>query len=289
MDETGETCEQLTSAADSAAASGPAPSSDGNPSMPSTTTDGASTRSAPSRTPDGGHGSATTAPISPTGSRPSWMDRWIASQRASLAAISAQQDEARASEETAQAQRIADASAQSTLFDLPGFCSKTAPASAPEASMLYWQTYATEDIEHATESLPRLMLERPIRGIGGICSDRGPTLTIKGNYNRKGLSETSGDGLATWCKHLLPTLAATDYKSPYSKAGYEKQREKRSKPLRDTAAHTIGIRLTPAFAAWWMGWPIHVVLPGATSQGSGMHGFHCKQQSLGGCSEEPEA
>lgn len=58
---------------------------------------------------------------------------------------------------------------------------------------------------------------------------------------------------------LLPTLCATDYKSPYSADGYAKQTETRSKPLRDTAAHTIGIRLTEAFCLWWMGWPIEVL------------------------------
>ena len=38
------------------------------------------------------------------------------------------------------------------------------------------------------------MLARRIRGSG--CSFL-PTLTVCGNYNRKGASETSGDGLAT--------------------------------------------------------------------------------------------
>jgi hypothetical protein len=55
---------------------------------------------------------------------------------------------------------------------------------------------------------------------------------------------------------LLPTLCATDYKSPYSAEGYQRQAAKRSKPLRDTAKHTLGIRLIPDFCEWWMGWPI---------------------------------
>jgi hypothetical protein len=147
-----------------------------------------------------------------------------------------------------------------------------------------------------------------------------PTLTVCGNWNRKGASENSGDGLATalrlmptlcaanakqgadnragpgkkhgvtlpsalkklptlcsrdWknsggamltergkyrlptaMKHLLPTVCTTDYKSPYSTVGYQAQTLKRSKPLRDTLVHTTGHRLTPAFAEWWMGWPI---------------------------------
>jgi hypothetical protein len=54
----------------------------------------------------------------------------------------------------------------------------------------------------------------------------------------------------------LPTLCATDYKGPYGKDGYQKQMQKRLKPLRDTLPHSIGAKLTPAFAEWFMGWPI---------------------------------
>ncbi|WP_246166999.1 hypothetical protein [Oryzomonas japonica] len=124
-----------------------------------------------------------------------------------------------------------------------------------------------------------------------------PTLTVCGNYNRKGLTATSGDGIATALKRLptltatemsggrtippgttltgmtldgkkvqvglksalkmLPTLCSTDYKSPYSAEGFEKQTLKRSKPLRDTLVHSTGHRLTSAFAEWWMGWPLN--------------------------------
>lgn len=35
-----------------------------------------------------------------------------------------------------------------------------------------------------------------------------PTLTVHGNYNRKGLSKTSGDGLATVLRRMMPTLTA---------------------------------------------------------------------------------
>ena len=57
-------------------------------------------------------------------------------------------------------------------------------------------------------------------------------------------------------KHRLPTLCASDYKSPYSEEGYQKQAQQRFKPLRDTLVHTTGHRLTPEFAEWWMGWPL---------------------------------
>lgn len=140
------------------------------------------------------------------------------------------------------------------------------------------------------ESLVRLMLTPAIRETAG--GSLLPTITVCGNYNSKGASATSGDGLATalrnlgptllptLCaidhkgsggqvltkrgaqslpralKHLLPTICATDFKAPYSAEGYHKQTQQRSKPLRDTLVHTTGHRLTPGFAEWWMGWPL---------------------------------
>jgi hypothetical protein len=124
------------------------------------------------------------------------------------------------------------------------------------------------------------MSARPTSGVVGSCSQLAPTLTVRGNHNRKGESATSGDGLATWCKRVLPTLCATDYKSPYSQEGYQKQAAKRSKPLRDTAAHTIGIRLTPDYCEWWMGWPIGAI----ASLHSETLGCRCKPPSRGVCS-----
>jgi hypothetical protein len=85
-----------------------------------------------------------------------------------------------------------------------------------------------------------------------------PTLCAR-DYNNSGgktLTNRGKSRLPTAMKHLLPTVCATNYKSPYSAAGYHKQTQQRSKPLRDTLAHTTGHRLTPAFAEWWMGWPL---------------------------------
>ena len=74
-----------------------------------------------------------------------------------------------------------------------------------------------------------------------------PTLTVADG--------TGGLNLRTAIT-MLPTVCATDYKSPYSAEGYEKQTQQRSKPLRDTLVHSTGHRLTSAFAEWWMGWPL---------------------------------
>jgi site-specific DNA-cytosine methylase len=53
----------------------------------------------------------------------------------------------------------------------------------------------------------------------------------------------------------LPTLAATDWKSPYGLAGLKKQLAKRSKPLRDVLPFLEGGRkINPAWAEWYMGW-----------------------------------
>ena len=201
---------------------------------------------------------------------------WIASQRASLARIFHALDQAKESKASAPA-LSGKCSEQLTLFG-PGWCSlktrqKLGPKVDATLSGLSWR----EDIPGKTERLPLLLSEQVIAGIVGGCSL--PTLTVTSNWNRKGSGEKSGDGLATRLKRLptlcsvdskrsggakvtpktmsrLPTLYASDYKSPHSEAGYQKQVLKRSKPLRDTLAHTVGHRLTPEFAEWWMGWPL---------------------------------
>ena len=53
----------------------------------------------------------------------------------------------------------------------------------------------------------------------------------------------------------LPTLAATDWKSPYGTAGLLAQLNKRSKPLRDILPFLEGgAKINPEWAEWYMGW-----------------------------------
>lgn len=53
----------------------------------------------------------------------------------------------------------------------------------------------------------------------------------------------------------LPTLAATDWKSPYGTKGLLKQLAKRSKPLRDVLPLIEGgKKINPQWAEWYMGW-----------------------------------
>jgi hypothetical protein len=79
-----------------------------------------------------------------------------------------------------------------------------------------------------------------------------PTLTIAGNYNRKGVSEKSGDGLATALIRLLPTLLAPDGDKGPTKFG------RGNLSLRGTLhALTGGQRgpLNPRWCEWFMGYP----------------------------------
>ena len=75
-----------------------------------------------------------------------------------------------------------------------------------------------------------------------------PTPTVCGNYNRKGASASSGDGLATAVlKCATPT--ARDWRS--GKAS-QATHDKNSRPL----SEQIGGSLNPTWVEWLMGWPL---------------------------------
>jgi hypothetical protein len=80
-----------------------------------------------------------------------------------------------------------------------------------------------------------------------------PTPTVKGNYNRKGLSSKSGDGLAT-AVQKWPTPTARDYRGVHrTERGRERRLESaRGIPLNEAA----GGLLNPTWVEWLMGWPI---------------------------------
>lgn len=88
-----------------------------------------------------------------------------------------------------------------------------------------------------------------------------PTPTVCGNYNRKGASATSGDGLATTvAQRTYPTATATAYKgwSPNhnradtdDRLDYTVERES-FRPGQQTPP----MRLNPDWVEWLMGWPI---------------------------------
>jgi hypothetical protein len=75
-----------------------------------------------------------------------------------------------------------------------------------------------------------------------------PTPTVCGNYNRKGASKTSGDGLATAVLKVA-TPTARDWRS--GKAS-QATHDKNSRPL----SEQIGGSLNPTWVEWLMGWPL---------------------------------
>ena len=103
-----------------------------------------------------------------------------------------------------------------------------------------------------------------------------PTPTVKGNYNRKGLSSRSGDGLPT-AVLKCPTPTASDWK------GSARPGQRRGQ-LTDPKMNVIpaGGQLNPTWVEWLMGWPI-----GWTAlQPLAMDKFQEWKQQHGGCSTD---
>lgn len=132
-----------------------------------------------------------------------------------------------------------------------------------------WKTAQCSLIEDLTECLQILprsgmtrdgllwelpMLERRTNEIGyGFW----PTPTVCGNYNRKGLSKTSGDGLATAVKKC-PTPQASDNRdrgSLNSPAILRRQEKGKQLMLSQVVSEESGA-LNPTWVEWLMGWPI---------------------------------
>ena len=123
--------------------------------------------------------------------------------------------------------------------------------------------------------------ERPISATG---SGLWPTITVCGNYNRKGASATSGDGLATAVnQRTWPTATATSYKG-WSPNHNRAHTDDRLDYTVEREAYQLGqqtppMRLNPDWVEWLMGWPIgHTDLkPLATDK------FREWQQQHGSC------
>jgi len=82
------------------------------------------------------------------------------------------------------------------------------------------------------------------------------TPTVCGNYNRKGASATSGDGLATYVRKY-PTPTATAYKG-WSPNHNRADTDDRLDYTVEREAHESGMhgRLNPMWEEWLMAWPI---------------------------------
>lgn len=86
--------------------------------------------------------------------------------------------------------------------------------------------------------------------------DLWPTPTVFGNYNRKGASKNSGDGLATFVKQY-PTPKSSDHKGSVSLARARASESSRGVGLPEeiTRQGEIG-QLNPTWVEWLMNWPI---------------------------------
>jgi hypothetical protein len=84
-----------------------------------------------------------------------------------------------------------------------------------------------------------------------------PTPTVKGNYNRKGASSTSGDGLATAVRRF-PTPTVAMRKGSSTGALTRKDGRSRANDRLDYRIEGSGLtgRLNPTWVEWLMGWPI---------------------------------
>jgi DNA (cytosine-5)-methyltransferase 1 len=84
-----------------------------------------------------------------------------------------------------------------------------------------------------------------------------PTVTVHGNYNRKGASAHSGDGLAT-ALNRIPIRLAT----PMSGMGHgldggsNSRKALKARLSEEDYKSLLGGPLNPQWVEWFMGWPI---------------------------------
>jgi hypothetical protein len=137
----------------------------------------------------------------------------------------------------------------------PQSCSlKTAQQSFLEDLTESYQTLPRWGSMRSGSVYPLPELVRPTDATGGGALQGAPTLTVNGNYNRKGASKTSNDGLATWLKKL-PTLTKSDGTGGPGCSGREGG---------DNLRTVLGGPINADWAEWFMGWPI-----GATARRDG--------------------
>ena len=87
----------------------------------------------------------------------------------------------------------------------------------------------------------------------GNASSYWPTPTLHGNYNRKGASQNSGDGLETAVKkELWPTPTASDHKGS-GPTNIRKDGKDRKKDRLDYAVEQKSGTLNPTWVEWLMG------------------------------------
>ena len=147
-------------------------------------------------------------------------------------------------------------------------CSLTWKRSATPAGRSWWvlrmPAHPTNALAHglwlgtATASMrKRIARFRDGRSPNPVEAAYVPTLTVHGNNNRIGCTETSGNGLATVLRSWLPTLHAGAHKGPPGKGC--RGRGGRQADLNVA----VGGPLNPKWLEWFMGFP-----EGATELGA---------------------
>lgn len=86
-----------------------------------------------------------------------------------------------------------------------------------------WGTMRSGECSEQTKPPSRVIAEKSrsfttVTVSGSWVAERAPTPTVTGNYNQKGASPTSGDGLATWVKQRLPTPTTIDSGSRFNRS-----------------------------------------------------------------------
>lgn len=133
-----------------------------------------------------------------------------------------------------------------------------------------WRTHLClwdEDLPWSLVTLPRWGMTRnghvfqhptAERPMNVTVSGLWPTITVCGNYNRKGASKYSGDGLATAVrKYPTPTASASASKGSSIGALTRKNGKSRQNDRLDHAVMASdGGQLNPTWVEWLMGWPL---------------------------------
>jgi hypothetical protein len=88
----------------------------------------------------------------------------------------------------------------------------------------------------------------------GIALNLLPTPTVNGNYNRKGASKTSGDGLATFVEKF-PTPKLSDYKGCGKLGSKSNVHDLKKRNLKGVVIDKTGGQLNPTWVEWLMGYP----------------------------------
>jgi hypothetical protein len=129
---------------------------------------------------------------------------------------------------------------------------KTPPSLLAEDSTEFSGIWPRWGMMRGGECSEQSMPGRPIRETAfGLW----PTPTVCGNYNRKGLSATSGDGLATAVKMWLTPQANED--ACGTPAGKMQKMLGNDPRIRGTTPEEWGRgTLNPTWVEWLMGWPL---------------------------------